>query len=147
MTMIMTNLIENAVKYNKEHGRVEVTLDADHQNFIISVKDTGIGIPKDSFEKIYDRFYRVDKSRSREVGGTGLGLSITRSAVLMHRGTIRVDSKEGEGSTFTVTIPLTYVANPAAMVGMPGKKNDKKKEVKLRAPKDKNRKKLRGKSS
>ena len=65
----------------------------------------------------------------------------------MHRGTIRVDSKEGEGSTFTVTIPLTYVANPAAMVGMPGKKNDKKKEVKLRAPKDKNRKKLRGKSS
>lgn len=141
MTMIMTNLIENAVKYNKDHGRVEVTLDADHQNFTIVVKDTGIGIPKESFEKIYDRFYRVDKSRSREVGGTGLGLSITRSAVLMHRGTIRVDSQEGEGSVFTVTIPLTYVANPAAMVGMPGKKKEKKKEVKIRAPKDRTRKK------
>ncbi len=140
MTMIMTNLIENAVKYNTDHGKVEVTLDADHQNFTIAVKDTGVGIPKESFEKIYDRFYRVDKSRSREVGGTGLGLSITKSAVLMHRGTIRVDSKEGEGSTFTVTIPLTYVANPAAMVGMPGKKKEKKKEIKIRAPKDKNRK-------
>lgn len=112
MTLVLTNLIENAVKYNKEHGKVNVFIDADHQNFTVSVEDTGVGIPEDSLDKIYDRFYRVDKSRSREVGGTGLGLSITKNAVLLHRGTIHVKSKPGEGSTFTVTIPLTYNANP-----------------------------------
>ncbi|MDO4285728.1 MAG: HAMP domain-containing sensor histidine kinase [Eubacteriales bacterium] len=122
MTMVITNLIENAVKYNREHGKVTVTLDADHKDFTLMVQDTGIGIPRDSFDKIYDRFYRVDKSRSREVGGTGLGLAITKSAVLMHRGTIRVDSREGEGTTFTVSIPLIYVANPAAMAKVPKEK-------------------------
>ena len=106
MTLVLTNLIENAVKYNKEHGKVNVTLDADHQNFTVTVEDTGIGIPEDSIDRIYERFYRVDKSRSREVGGTGLGLAITKNAVLLHRGTIKVRSKLGEGSIFTVTIPL-----------------------------------------
>ena len=105
MTLVLTNLIENAVKYNKEHGKVNVTLDADHQNFTVTVEDTGIGIPEDSIDRIYERFYRVDKSRSREVGGTGLGLAITKNAVLLHRGTIKVRSKLGEGSIFTVTIP------------------------------------------
>lgn len=110
MTLIMTNLVENAIKYNKEHGWVKVELDADHQFFTFSVSDSGLGIPEDSLAHIYERFYRVDKSHSREIGGTGLGLAITRSAVLMHRGSITVSSVEGEGSRFTIKIPLTYIA-------------------------------------
>ena len=110
ITLVITNLIENAIKYNKEHGWVKVTVDADHQFFSVEVADSGIGIPEDSTEHIFERFYRVDKSHSREIEGTGLGLSITRSAVLMHRGTIKVVSEEGEGTTFTVKIPLTYIA-------------------------------------
>ena len=74
--------------------------------------DTGIGIPREAQAKIFDRFFRVDPSRSREMGGTGLGLTIVRSAVLLHRGTIRVESEEGAGSTFTVSIPLNYIENP-----------------------------------
>lgn len=110
MTLIISNLVENAIKYNKEHGSVTVVLDADHQMFSLEVSDTGLGIPADSLEHIYERFYRVDKSHSKEVGGTGLGLAITRSAVLMHRGSIMVESLEGEGSTFLVKIPLSYIA-------------------------------------
>ena len=109
MTLIMTNLVENAIKYNKEHGWVKVELDADHQYFTFKVSDSGLGIPEDSLEHIYERFYRADKSHSREIGGTGLGLAITRSAVIMHRGTITVTSEEGEGSCFTVKIPLTFI--------------------------------------
>ena len=107
MSLILTNLVENAIKYNREQGTVEVTLDADHQFFTIQVSDTGIGIPQECLEQIYERFYRVDKSHSREIGGTGLGLAITRNAVLLHRGSIKVESKEGEGTTFVVKIPLT----------------------------------------
>ena len=107
MSLILTNLVENAIKYNREQGTVEVTLDADHQFFTIQVSDTGIGIPQECLEQIYERFYRVDKSHSREIGGAGLGLAITRNAVLLHRGSIKVDSKEGEGTTFVVKIPLT----------------------------------------
>jgi len=110
ITQVITNLVENAIKYNKEHGWVKVTVDADHQFFTVEVADSGIGIPADSIEHIYERFYRVDKSHSKEIEGTGLGLSITRSAILMHRGTIKVVSEEGEGTTFTVKIPLTYIA-------------------------------------
>lgn len=117
MTMVFTNLIENAVKYNKEHGTVRVTLNADARNFILTVEDTGVGIPEESQSRVFERFYRVDKSRSREVGGTGLGLSITKSAVLLHRGTIDLKSKVGEGSTFTVTIPLNYIRTPDAGSG------------------------------
>lgn len=109
MSLILTNLIENAIKYNKEHGKVTVTLDADHQFFTVEVADTGIGIPEESLAQIYERFYRVDKSHSREIGGTGLGLAITRSAVFLHRGSIKVESTEGEGTTFLVKIPLTHV--------------------------------------
>ena len=112
MVMILTNLVENAVKYNREHGKVTVTLDSDGKSFTIAVTDTGIGIPREAQAKIFDRFFRVDPSRSREMGGTGLGLSIVRSAVLLHRGTIRVESEEGAGSTFTVSIPLNYIENP-----------------------------------
>lgn len=110
ISQVVTNLVENAIKYNKEHGWVRVTLDADHQFFTLDVTDSGVGIPESSIEHIYERFYRVDKSRSREIGGTGLGLAITRNAVLMHRGSIKVTSKEGEGTTFVVKIPLSYIA-------------------------------------
>ena len=108
MNLVFTNLIENAIKYNVDHGSVKVTLDADHKNFWVMVTDTGIGIPEEDSEHIYERFYRVDKSHSREIGGTGLGLAITRSAIMMHRGSITLDSTLGEGSTFTVKIPLIY---------------------------------------
>lgn len=110
MTLVITNLVENAIKYNKDHGKVTVVLDADHQFFTLEVSDTGLGIPEDSLAHIYERFYRVDKSHSREIGGTGLGLAITKSAVLAHRGSITVTSTEGEGSTFMVKVPLTYIA-------------------------------------
>lgn len=113
MTLVMSNLVENAIKYNKEHGWVKVVLDADHQYFTFEVSDSGIGIPEESLAQIYERFYRVEKSHSREIGGTGLGLAITKSAVLMHRGSITVTSTEGEGSTFLVKIPLNYIAGQA----------------------------------
>ena len=110
LTLAITNLIENGIKYNKENGWVHVSLNADHQYFYVKVEDSGIGIPEESLEHIYERFYRVDKSHSREIGGTGLGLAITRNAVLMHRGAIKVFSTEGEGTMFTVRIPLNYIA-------------------------------------
>ena len=112
ISQVMTNLVENAVKYNRVHGKVVMTVDADHQYFEMTVMDNGIGIPEEAQGRIFERFYRVDKSRSREIGGTGLGLSITKSSVLRHHGTITVSSKEGEGTTFVVRIPLRYSAQP-----------------------------------
>ena len=94
--------MENAIKYNKAHGWVKVLLDADHQFFTVEVSYSGIGIPEEDYEHIDERFYRVDKSHSREIGGTGLGLAITRNAILLHRGSIKVSSVEGQGTTFTV---------------------------------------------
>lgn len=110
ITLAISNLVENAIKYNTDNGWVHVSLNADHKYFYIKVADSGIGIPEESLEHIYERFYRVDKSHSREIGGTGLGLSITRNAILMHRGAIKVYSKEGEGTTFTVRVPLNYIS-------------------------------------
>lgn len=110
LSLAINNLIENAIKYNYDEGWVHVTLNADHKFFYLKVSDSGVGIPEDAQDSIFERFYRVDKARSRETGGTGLGLSITRNAVLMHRGAIKVYSKEQEGTTFTVRIPLTYIA-------------------------------------
>lgn len=110
LSLAVNNLIENAVKYNLEDGWVHVSLNADHKFFYLKVSDSGVGIPEDVQDKIFERFYRVDKARSRETGGTGLGLSITRGVILMHRGSIKVYSKTGEGSTFTMRIPLSYIA-------------------------------------
>ncbi len=109
ISLVIMNLVENAIKYNKDNGFVRVELDADHQYFYLSVIDSGMGIPEESLDHIYERFYRVDKSRSREIGGTGLGLAIARNAVIMHRGTIDVKSTLGEGTTFTIKIPLSSV--------------------------------------
>lgn len=110
LSLAITNLVENAVKYNIDGGWVHVSLNADHKFFYIEVADSGIGIPEESKEHIFERFYRVDKSHSREIGGTGLGLAIARNAVVMHRGAIKVYSQLGEGTTFTVRIPLNYIA-------------------------------------
>ena len=110
LTLAFTNLIENAVKYNKENGWVHVSLDADHKFFYVKVMDSGMGIPEESLDYIFERFYRVDKSHSNEIDGTGLGLAITRSAILVHKGAVKVTSKVGEGTTFSVRIPLNYIA-------------------------------------
>ena len=109
LTLAFTNLVENAVKYNHPEGWVHVSLNADHKYFYVKVADSGIGIPEEDQKHIFERFYRVDKSHSREIGGTGLGLAIVRNAVVLHRGSVKVYSKEGEGTTFTVRIPLNYV--------------------------------------
>ena len=84
-------------------------LDADHQFFSVEISDSGIGIPEEDLGQIFERFFRVDKSHSREIGGTGLGLAITRNAVLLHRGSIKASSVEGEGTSFVVRVPLTYI--------------------------------------
>ncbi len=110
LTLSFSNLVENAIKYNKDDGWVHVSLNADHKYFYVKVMDSGIGIPQEDQEQIFERFYRVDKSHSREIGGTGLGLAIARNAVILHRGSIKVYSSAGEGTTFTVRIPLIYIA-------------------------------------
>ena len=109
LSLAISNLIENAIKYNREDGWVRVSLNADHKFFFIKVVDSGIGIPEEFQDQIFERFYRVDKARSRGTGGTGLGLSITKSVIMMHHGEIRLYSKEGDGTTFTVRIPLSYI--------------------------------------
>ncbi|MFT4142812.1 MAG: ATP-binding protein [Mobilitalea sp.] len=109
LSLAISNLIENAIKYNVEDGWVRVSLNADHKYFFVKVSDSGIGIPESAQDSIFERFYRVDKARSRETGGTGLGLSITKNVIQMHRGAIKVYSKEGEGTTFNVRIPMNYV--------------------------------------
>lgn len=109
LVLALTNLVENAIKYNVEDGWVRVSLNADYKYFYVTVADSGMGIPEDSIDHVFERFYRVDKSHSTEIEGTGLGLAITRSAIMMHHGAIRVRSKEKEGTTFSVRIPLTYI--------------------------------------
>ena len=109
LTLAFSNLVENAIKYNKEGGFVHVSLNADHKFFFVKVSDSGIGIPEEDQANIFERFYRVDKSHSREIGGTGLGLAITRNAIILHRGAIKVHSVPDEGTTFTVRIPIIYV--------------------------------------
>ncbi len=110
LSLAFSNLIENAVKYNEDGGSVHVSLNADHKFFYVKVQDNGVGIPEECQSQVFERFYRVDKARSRETGGTGLGLAITRNAILMHKGAIKLYSEPGEGTTFTVRIPLKYVS-------------------------------------
>ena len=103
---IIYNLCGNAIKYNKVGGEVKVSVEKQDAGALLTVSDTGIGIPPQEQERIFERFYRVDKSRSKEVGGTGLGLSIVKHAVLIHHGTIEVDSEIGKGTTITVRLPM-----------------------------------------
>lgn len=106
--IVLTNIIENAIKYNHPEGWVKITLNADHKFFYVDVSDSGIGIPEECKDHVFERFYRVDKARSRETGGTGLGLAITKNIVLLHKGTIKFYSKENKGTTFNIRIPLNY---------------------------------------
>jgi len=102
---IAYNLCDNAIKYNHNGGSVSVSVTQNEQDTVLTVKDTGIGIPEEDQKRVFERFYRVDKSRSREVGGTGLGLSIVKHAVMIHGGKITLNSVVGEGTEFIVTIP------------------------------------------
>ena len=103
---VFTNLCDNAIKYNRDGGSVSVTVSRDGGDAVVSVSDTGIGIPPEHQSRVFERFYRVDKSHSKASGGTGLGLSIVKHAVLYHHGTVEVHSVPGEGTTFTVRLPM-----------------------------------------
>ena len=101
----VSNLMDNAIKYTREKGRVRVKAVVDHGDVIIEVSDNGLGIPQEDLVRVFERFYRVDRSRSREMGGTGLGLSIVKHVAQVHGGSIEVSSTPGEGSTFRLRIP------------------------------------------
>lgn len=104
MTQVIDNLLTNAIKYTPEGGRISITVRQTDENLTVEVADTGIGIPEEHLERIFERFYRVDKARSREMGGTGLGLSIVKHLVSAMQGDIKVSSKYGSGSTFFVKL-------------------------------------------
>jgi two-component system sensor histidine kinase SenX3 len=105
LTSMFTNLVDNAVKYTPPGGRVEVVGGSEGSEIVISISDTGIGIPEGKIPRIFERFYRVDKARSKATGGTGLGLSIVRHVAQNHGGRVTVESIPGEGSTFIVSLP------------------------------------------
>lgn len=102
---IVSNLVDNAIHYNKPGGIVDVKLQYEQDHLTLTVADTGIGIEKEHHERVFERFYRVDKSRSRKSGGTGLGLSIVRNAVKLHKGELSLESAKEKGSTFIVALP------------------------------------------
>lgn len=103
---LLTNLVDNAIKYTGEGGKVTVHLKSVGQMASIEVQDSGIGISPEETARIFERFYRVDRARSRDVGGTGLGLAIVKHIAQAHNGTVSVHSQLGKGTTFTVQIPL-----------------------------------------
>ncbi len=111
LSLVISNLVENAIKYNVDNGWVRITLNADHKYYYIKVADSGVGIPEDAKDKVFERFYRVSKDRSRDTGGTGLGLAIARSSIHAHGGTIKLYSESGKGTTFTVRLPLKQEAS------------------------------------
>jgi len=106
LEQVLVNLLDNAVKFNRLNGEVDVGTRAIDGKACITISDTGIGIPSEDLPRIFERFYRVDKARSREMGGTGLGLSIVRHVIEQMNGTVKVESRLGEGSTFTLTFPI-----------------------------------------
>jgi two-component system phosphate regulon sensor histidine kinase PhoR len=103
---LFSNLITNAIKYNKPGGKVDVTVNVEVKDFVFVVEDTGVGVPEDAKQRIFERFYRVDKGRSKKVGGTGLGLSIVKHIVNFYDGTVEMESKLTEGTKFTVRLPM-----------------------------------------
>jgi signal transduction histidine kinase len=107
LALLVRNLLDNAVRYSPEEGRVRVRLSKRHGRAVLEVEDTGIGIPGRDLPRIFERFYRVDRARSRETGGTGLGLSIARHVAERHGGGIEAESELGRGSTFRVTLPIS----------------------------------------
>ena len=106
LSLAISNIVENGIKYTPSGGTVKVIVDADHQNAFVTIQDTGIGIPEEEQSKVFNRFYRVDKTRDRGTGGTGLGLAISHAVVLLHNGSLRLTSKPDEGSIFTIRLPI-----------------------------------------
>jgi signal transduction histidine kinase len=106
LNTVWDNLLVNAIKYNKTGGSVEIELQEKRENIIVTFKDTGIGLKQEETERIFDRFYRADESRTRTVKGTGLGLSIVWTIMNLHDGNVTVQSEEGKGTVFTVTLPV-----------------------------------------
>jgi two-component system phosphate regulon sensor histidine kinase PhoR len=109
----MLNLIDNAIKYTPSGGKVTIMIKDEGEDAFISVKDTGIGIAKEHIPRLFERFYRVDKGRSRNMGGTGLGLAIVKHVVMSMNGTIDVNSELGRGTEFIVRLPKHYSAHPS----------------------------------
>jgi signal transduction histidine kinase len=105
LSLLVRNLLDNAIQYTSEGGEIEVSIARQDGEAVLAVRDTGIGIPSRDRERIFERFYRVDRARSRETGGTGLGLSIVKHVAENHGGSVSVDSELGRGSTFTVRLP------------------------------------------
>jgi len=106
LEQMFINLIDNALKYTPDHGKIGIEISSRDKELIVEIYDTGIGIPKESLPRIFERFYRVDKTRSRKMGGTGLGLSIVKHIVIIHGGKIEVQSEEEKGSRFIITLPI-----------------------------------------
>ena len=113
VSRLLNILLDNAVKYTPALGRVELTLEEKDEKAVITVRDTGIGIGDEDQPRIFERFYRADKARSRELGGAGLGLAIAQWIVEQHRGSIAVLSSPGQGSAFIVELPLAPATDPA----------------------------------
>ncbi len=106
LKQVVVNLVDNAIKYTTEGGEVDITVQALNGNAVLEVSDTGIGIPREALPHVFERFYRVDRARSRKMGGAGLGLSIVKSICAAHGGDIHVESSDGKGSRFRVDLPL-----------------------------------------
>ncbi|HPX12004.1 MAG TPA: ATP-binding protein, partial [Syntrophales bacterium] len=107
LSQIFLNILDNAVKFTPEGGKLRLRVSSDGQSALtVEIGDTGIGIPKDEIPRLGERFYRVDKTRSRELGGTGLGLSIVKHLLKLHRGEMRIESQQGRGTTVTLTFPV-----------------------------------------
>ena len=106
LSQVCYNIIENAIKYTPDDGKITVKLRRAGRDAVLEISDTGVGIPEEDLPHVFDRFYRVDKARSRETGGTGLGLSIVQQIVRLHAGSVTVQSKPGVGTTFTVQLPV-----------------------------------------
>lgn len=106
MKELISNLLSNAIKYNKEGGTVHVRITAEDGDMLLEVRDSGVGIPEGSRQRVFERFYRVDKGRSKKVGGTGLGLSIVKHIVNFYNGTIEMESEVNIGTRFLIRIPI-----------------------------------------
>jgi signal transduction histidine kinase len=113
--LLLSNLLDNALRHTSARGSVYVRLEASESRATLQVTDTGEGIPASELPRVFERFYRVDKARTRQTGGTGLGLAIVRHVAEAHGGTVRVDSELGRGSTFTVSLPVTGPPTPTAV--------------------------------